>query len=68
MALKVFYSDKMTIPLPEGHRFPIAKYRMLRDRLLASHVLSEDEIHESPLATREQVCLAHSEADHRRTL
>jgi acetoin utilization deacetylase AcuC-like enzyme len=28
-----FYSDQFVLPLPEGHRFPMAKYRLLRDRL-----------------------------------
>ena len=32
----LFYTDHYTIPLPDGHRFPIAKYRMTRERLAAS--------------------------------
>jgi acetoin utilization deacetylase AcuC-like enzyme len=60
--LRVFYSDRLTIPLPPGHRFPIAKYRMLRETLVASGVLREDEIYASPLATREDAVLAHSES------
>ena len=58
--LRVFYSDKMTIPLPENHRFPIAKYRMLRDRLVSDGVLAPGEIFESPLASVEEVLRAHS--------
>ena len=60
--LKVYYSDTMTIPLPEGHRFPMRKYRMLRERLIETQTLSEHEIYPAPFATREQVCLAHDEA------
>ncbi len=59
--LRVFYSDRMTIPLPDGHRFPVAKYKMLREQLVSEGVLREEEIFESPFATREQICLAHSE-------
>lgn len=33
--MKLFYSDTFVIPLPEGHRFPIAKYAMLRERAVA---------------------------------
>ena len=27
------YADQFVLPLPENHRFPMAKYRMLRDRI-----------------------------------
>lgn len=61
-AMRVFYSDKMTIPLPPGHRFPISKYRMLREALVARGILTDREIHESPLASRDDLCLAHDPA------
>jgi acetoin utilization deacetylase AcuC-like enzyme len=32
----LFYTDHYTLPLPEGHRFPMAKYRMTRERLAAT--------------------------------
>jgi acetoin utilization deacetylase AcuC-like enzyme len=28
-----FYADHFVLPLPEGHRFPMAKYARLRERL-----------------------------------
>jgi acetoin utilization deacetylase AcuC-like enzyme len=59
--LKVFYSDKMTIPLPENHRFPIRKYKMLRESLVESGVLKNEHVFESPLASRDEICLAHDE-------
>ena len=31
--MRAFYSDQFVLPLPQGHRFPMAKYRLLRDRL-----------------------------------
>jgi len=31
--MQAFYSDHFVLPLPEGHRFPMAKYRMLREAL-----------------------------------
>ena len=31
--MKVFYSDHFVLPLPEGHRFPMVKYSMLRERV-----------------------------------
>jgi acetoin utilization deacetylase AcuC-like enzyme len=33
--MRLFPSDRYPLPLPEGHRFPAAKYRMLRHRLEA---------------------------------
>jgi acetoin utilization deacetylase AcuC-like enzyme len=32
----LFYTDHYTLPLPDGHRFPMAKYRMVRERLAAT--------------------------------
>ena len=32
--MKAFYSDTFVLPLPEQHRFPMAKYRLLRERLV----------------------------------
>lgn len=31
--MQVFYADQFVLPLPAGHRFPMGKYRLLRDRL-----------------------------------
>ncbi|MDW8465237.1 MAG: hypothetical protein RML35_03330 [Chloroherpetonaceae bacterium] len=58
--MKVFYSDRYTIPLPEGHRFPMEKYRLIRFALLREGVVRDSELQEPPLATREQLLLAHS--------
>jgi acetoin utilization deacetylase AcuC-like enzyme len=33
--VRLFYCDHLEIPLPEGHKFPMRKYRLLRDRLAA---------------------------------
>jgi acetoin utilization deacetylase AcuC-like enzyme len=33
----LFYTDHYTLPLPDGHRFPMAKYRMVRERLAATN-------------------------------
>jgi acetoin utilization deacetylase AcuC-like enzyme len=34
-AMQVFYTDQFVLPLPPGHRFPMGKYRLLRDRVAA---------------------------------
>jgi acetoin utilization deacetylase AcuC-like enzyme len=33
--MQVFYATQFVLPLPRGHRFPMAKYQLLRDRLAA---------------------------------
>ena len=43
--MKAFYSDTFVLPLPERHRFPMAKYRLVRERLLGEGVLSPDDLH-----------------------
>jgi acetoin utilization deacetylase AcuC-like enzyme len=34
--VRIFYSDYFVLPLPGGHRFPMSKYALLRERVLAS--------------------------------
>jgi len=34
--MKAYYSDRFVLPLPEGHRFPIEKYELLRSRVSKS--------------------------------
>ena len=42
--MKAFYSDTFVLPLPEQHRFPMAKYRLLRERLLDEGVLAASDL------------------------
>lgn len=58
-AMRFFYSDTFNIPLPDGHRFPGAKYRMLRETLLQDRVLKPEMLRESPLAERHRLLHAH---------
>lgn len=59
MGYRVYYSDHYTLPLPEGHRFPMAKYRMLRDLLVAERIIAAAQLQPSPIASRDLLCLAH---------
>jgi acetoin utilization deacetylase AcuC-like enzyme len=58
--MKAFYSDQFVLPLPDGHRFPMAKYRMLRDQL-AQHVPAV-QLCEAPAATEGELALVHTPA------
>src|SRR6266496_5262965 len=42
--MKAFYSDTFVLPLPEHHRFPMAKYRLLRERLVAEQLLTAGDL------------------------
>ena len=46
------------MPLPEGHRFPMAKYRMLRDRLVAEH--QSIDLKTASLASDGMLALVHT--------
>jgi acetoin utilization deacetylase AcuC-like enzyme len=53
---RLFYTDHYQLPLPEGHKFPIQKYRLIRE------FLEHDDVFEftpAPLARPEVINLAH---------
>ncbi len=56
--MKAFYSDEFVLPLPEGHRFPMRKYRLTRDLAIA-RVPDLELVRPAP-ATRDQLLLAHT--------
>ena len=59
--MKFFSSDAYDLPLPPGHRFPHAKYAILRERLLRGGVLDPAGLARSPLASDDDIALAHSD-------
>lgn len=60
--LLAWASDHFGLPLPEGHPFPVAKYALLRERLLADGVLAPHEIARSEPAPLEWLEAAHDPA------
>ena len=44
--LPVIYHPDYVAPLPDGHRFPMPKFRLLRDRLLQDGVITADQIYQ----------------------
>ena len=58
--MKIFFSEKYQLPLPTGHRFPIEKYRMLRDYLVSNQIIQSDMIFESPLASIDELLFGHT--------
>jgi acetoin utilization deacetylase AcuC-like enzyme len=58
--MKVFYSDHHHLELPPNHRFPIEKYKLLREGLLEQGILSSQNMVKAPLASRKTITLAHT--------
>lgn len=58
--MQVFYADQFVLPLPAGHRFPMAKYQLLRDQL-AAH-LPGLRLMPAQRASDGELALAHSPA------
>ena len=56
--MQAFYSDQFVLPLPEGHRFPMAKYAMLRDALVAH--LPEIQLLQAPRASDAELLRVHT--------
>ena len=57
--MKVYYSDPFEVPLPEGHRFPIEKYRILRERLCAAPFFEQLDLEIPPPAVDRDLLLVH---------
>lgn len=58
--MRAYHCDRFDPPLPEGHRFPMSKYRRLRD-LVRDH-LPDVQLLESRAADRLELLAAHDEA------
>ncbi len=58
--MQVFYATQFVLPLPAGHRFPMAKYQLLRDRLAVER--PEVRLMQALPATDGELALAHTPA------
>lgn len=56
-SVKAYCSDCFELALPDGHRFPMPKYRLLRDRVVRH--MPALRLHEAPAASDGQLALAH---------
>ena len=59
--MKIFYYDQHTFPLPEGHRFPVAKYGMLRQRVIAAQVVPAENLLTPTLVSDVDLQRVHTE-------
>jgi acetoin utilization deacetylase AcuC-like enzyme len=60
MTLTVWSSSRYVFPLPEGHRFPVAKYAMLRDAVVAQGIVRADRVLDPPRVSDDALLLVHT--------
>ena len=59
--MRAFYTDHFVLPLPPGHRFPMDKYRRVRERCLDDAVLRTEDLHEPPAASWTELAEVHGQ-------
>ncbi len=59
MTVQFFYPDVEDMPVPAGHRFPAAKYRLLRELIENERLLDDSSLQASEPAGREDLLRAH---------
>lgn len=57
--MRAWSSARFTVPLPDGHRFPIQKYALVRDRVIGRGLLPPESVEEPEPAAREDLALVH---------
>src|SRR5690349_18474064 len=57
--MKIYSSDTFVLPLPEGHRFPMSKYRLLRERVAASGIAAPGDMRVPDPAGDSELLRAH---------
>lgn len=57
--MKIFYHDQFVLPLPEGHRFPMSKYALLRQRVMEAGLVAPADLQTAEPASDEQLERAH---------
>jgi acetoin utilization deacetylase AcuC-like enzyme len=60
--VRAFYSDTFVLPLPEQHRFPMAKYRLLRERLIEERILAAGDLRVPDPIAWDELRLVHDAA------
>lgn len=61
VSLQLWSPAAYEYPLPPGHRFPITKYGLLKDRTLSRGLAIASQIHDPPLATEHELLRVHDD-------
>ncbi|WFF39128.1 histone deacetylase [Moraxella nasibovis] len=57
---KVAHYPEFTLPLPDGHRFPMAKYELLPKKLIADGIAKPSQFFTPRMATVDEVLTTHT--------
>ncbi len=57
--MKLYYADEFVLPLPENHRFPMEKYRLLRENLRACGRFADSDFLVPAAASDAEILRAH---------
>jgi acetoin utilization deacetylase AcuC-like enzyme len=60
MPLHLWSSARYAIPLPDGHRFPMSKYALLRERVLGAGLVRAEQLHDPERAALDDLLLVHT--------
>jgi acetoin utilization deacetylase AcuC-like enzyme len=60
--LHLWSSSKYAIELPDGHRFPMSKYQLLREGVLSEGLVPPERVHDPQRVSREDLLLVHTPA------
>jgi acetoin utilization deacetylase AcuC-like enzyme len=55
-----YYSDHFVLPLPDGHKFPMAKYARLRERIVEMGIVPASRVRQAPAASWDDLRLVHT--------
>lgn len=60
--VQIFHSDRFVPALPEGHRFPIAKYQLVREQLLYEGSILPEQLQEATPVAEDAILAVHEPA------
>ncbi|MGB3181699.1 MAG: histone deacetylase [Cyclobacteriaceae bacterium] len=60
-SIKLAYSDKYLYTLPEGHRFPIIKYELVKEQLVYQGIIQPEQLLDPGLADEQDILRVHDE-------
>ena len=60
MPITLWSSARYVFPLPAGHRFPVEKYALLRERVIESGITPADHVLDPPAASDDDLLLVHT--------
>uniref|UniRef100_UPI00404B868D histone deacetylase family protein n=1 Tax=Fulvivirga sp. TaxID=1931237 RepID=UPI00404B868D len=59
--IKFAFSNKYIYPLPDGHRFPIEKYELVKEQLIYEGTIHEEQVYDPGLVDEKLILDVHTE-------